>query len=183
MGFSTSLKTHEKSTFIFTVFHGNFMKFMIHLKFSSALKNAISRGFFMAFLIGFSCLFHGIKPMKTGGNLAMKSPWKTFENLVNIPWIYSQDFHGFSFRSQSKGQRCRSKNKDRILQLNHPCPESYYVERCWARQGILLRLSHLRKGFAFRCLVSVRIHNQSSWRTVQLIAGFERCKAGCKNFS
>jgi len=29
-------------------FHGNFMKFMIHLKFSWALKNAIFRGFFMA---------------------------------------------------------------------------------------------------------------------------------------
>ena len=31
----------------------------------------------------------------------MKMPWKTCENPVNIPWIYSQDFHGFSFHTRT----------------------------------------------------------------------------------
>ena len=37
--------------------------------------------------------------MKNQGDKTMKDTWQTSENPRNMPWIHSQDFHGFSFHN------------------------------------------------------------------------------------
>ena len=99
--------------------HGIFTTIKIPLKTSSNLQYI---------LMAFSWLFHGLDNMIRvfmgpevsnikrifmalfNGFFMVSNPWKTCginpwkchekrENPVNIPWIYSQDFHGFSFHS------------------------------------------------------------------------------------
>jgi len=61
MGFSTSLKTHEKSTFILMVFSWEFHEVHDSFEIFMGPEKCNFQGIFHGILIGFSCLFHGIK--------------------------------------------------------------------------------------------------------------------------
>ena len=66
---------------------------------------------FMAFLMNFSWYqTHGNQ-----GDEAVKMIWKTFKNPVNMPWIYSQDFHGFSFHHHKIFQISFTRNSSSLL--------------------------------------------------------------------
>ena len=100
MAFSMRLKGHEKEPKIFMVFSWVFHGFALNLRVFMAHENWKIKGFLMAFLMFFFfMLFPGWHAMKNLIRFPMKIPLKSFENPVNLPWINSQDFHGFLVHS------------------------------------------------------------------------------------
>ena len=106
MAFSLSLKGHEKQPKIFMVFPWVFHGFAQNLRVFMAHENWKINGFFHGFFSVFFMLFPGWHATKNLIRFPIKIPLKSFENSVNLPWINSQDFHGFLVHSENSREEC-----------------------------------------------------------------------------
>ena len=129
------LEGPEKQPKIFMVFSWVFNRFAQNLRVFMAYENWKIKRFLISFLMFFFMLFPGWH--------AMKILLKSYENPVNLPWINSQDFHGFLvhsariFRVTGANQNAR-----KVLFTDLVNTKYIYIERFSldCRKGLVLVL-------------------------------------------